>query len=386
MFAHLLVAVDDEQCLPAVWHGNGEYIMGSGVICGGHVSQAVCPDQDDSRPPICRKSFDVVVIGAGTGGYVAAIRAVAAWQDGRRRRETERTRWHVSDLGMHSDQGASRTRPCVEGDSAGVRVGRDDSVRHAHHQHDAGARPQGQDRRRAHQGHRVPVQEEQDHLGQGHGTARRSGQGRSRRWRQADARGERDHHRDRLGAAQCSRPSPSITRASSRATRPFTSRKCPKSLVILGSGAVGVEFASIYRRFGSEVTIIELVQRLVPVEDEAVSAELEKSFKKQGITVLTGTKVTKATVIGERREHRGRNARRQDEEDCRRHVARRHRPWTGHDRAWASKKLASRWSAATSRSTISIARRCRECLRSATSSRSEPACTRSLRTCRRWKV
>ncbi len=72
----------------------------------------------------------------------------------------------------------------------------------------------------------------------------------------------------------------------------------PRSLVILGSGAVGVEFASIYRRFGSEVTIIELVDRLVPVEDEAVSAELEKSFKKQGITVLTGTKVTGATSSG----------------------------------------------------------------------------------------
>jgi dihydrolipoamide dehydrogenase len=64
----------------------------------------------------------------------------------------------------------------------------------------------------------------------------------------------------------------------------------------MGSGAVGVEFASIYRRFGSEVTIIELLPRLVPVEDEAVSAELAKSFKKQGITSLTGTKVTKAAV------------------------------------------------------------------------------------------
>ena len=70
----------------------------------------------------------------------------------------------------------------------------------------------------------------------------------------------------------------------------------PKSLVIMGSGAVGVEFASIYRRFGSEVTIIELMPRLVPVEDEAVSAELEKAFKKQGIKSLTGTKVTKAVA------------------------------------------------------------------------------------------
>jgi len=70
----------------------------------------------------------------------------------------------------------------------------------------------------------------------------------------------------------------------------------PRTLVIMGSGAVGVEFASIYRRFGSDVTIIELLPRLVPVEDEAVSAELEKSFKKQGIKSLTGTKVTKAVA------------------------------------------------------------------------------------------
>ena len=71
-------------------------------------------------------------------------------------------------------------------------------------------------------------------------------------------------------------------------------KEVPRSIAIMGSGAVGVEFASIFRRFGSEVTIIELLPRLVPVEDEAVSAELERSFKKQGIKVLTGTKVTSA--------------------------------------------------------------------------------------------
>jgi len=73
-------------------------------------------------------------------------------------------------------------------------------------------------------------------------------------------------------------------------------KEVPKTLVIMGSGAVGVEFASIYRRFGSEVTIIELLPRLVPVEDEAISAELEKSFGKQGIKSLTGTKVTTAAA------------------------------------------------------------------------------------------
>jgi dihydrolipoamide dehydrogenase len=75
-------------------------------------------------------------------------------------------------------------------------------------------------------------------------------------------------------------------------------REVPKSIVILGSGAVGVEFASIFRRFGSEVTIVELLPRLVPVEDEAISAELQKCFKKQGIAIHTGTKVTKATASG----------------------------------------------------------------------------------------
>jgi dihydrolipoamide dehydrogenase len=73
-------------------------------------------------------------------------------------------------------------------------------------------------------------------------------------------------------------------------------REVPRSLIILGSGAVGVEFASIFRRFGSEVTVIELLPRLVPNEDEAISAELEKSFRKQRIAVHTGTKVTKAVA------------------------------------------------------------------------------------------
>jgi dihydrolipoamide dehydrogenase len=68
----------------------------------------------------------------------------------------------------------------------------------------------------------------------------------------------------------------------------------PKSIVIMGSGAVGVEFASVFRRFGSDVTLIELLPRIVPIEDEAVSTELERSFRKQGIKVLTGTKVTSA--------------------------------------------------------------------------------------------
>jgi len=73
-------------------------------------------------------------------------------------------------------------------------------------------------------------------------------------------------------------------------------REIPKSIAVLGSGAVGVEFASIFSRFGSDVTIVELLPRLVPNEDAAVSAELERQFKKLKIKVLTSTKVTAATA------------------------------------------------------------------------------------------
>ncbi|MFN2483200.1 MAG: dihydrolipoyl dehydrogenase [Pyrinomonadaceae bacterium] len=67
----------------------------------------------------------------------------------------------------------------------------------------------------------------------------------------------------------------------------------PKSLIVLGSGAVGVEFASIYSRFGAQTTIVELLPRLMPLEDEEVSKEIEKAFRKRKITALTGTKLEK---------------------------------------------------------------------------------------------
>src|ERR1700751_2771973 len=65
----------------------------------------------------------------------------------------------------------------------------------------------------------------------------------------------------------------------------------PKTLIVVGAGAVGVEFASIYNSFGTQVTILEALPRVVPVEDEEISAELEKSFKKKGINIQTGCMV-----------------------------------------------------------------------------------------------
>jgi len=69
----------------------------------------------------------------------------------------------------------------------------------------------------------------------------------------------------------------------------------PKSMLIIGAGAVGVEFASIFNRFGTKVTVIEMLPRLVPVEDEEVSKELERCFKKTGIRCETGAKADNIT-------------------------------------------------------------------------------------------
>lgn len=71
----------------------------------------------------------------------------------------------------------------------------------------------------------------------------------------------------------------------------------PRHLLVLGAGAVGVEFASVYRSFGCEVTVVELADRLVPVEDDEVSAEFERVYRKRGINVFTGTQITGVEVL-----------------------------------------------------------------------------------------
>jgi len=67
----------------------------------------------------------------------------------------------------------------------------------------------------------------------------------------------------------------------------------PKSLLVIGSGAIGIEFASFYRNMGAEVTVVEMLDRILPVEDEEISAFARKSFEKQGIKILTSAKTTK---------------------------------------------------------------------------------------------
>ena len=66
----------------------------------------------------------------------------------------------------------------------------------------------------------------------------------------------------------------------------------PKSMLVIGSGAIGIEFASFYHTLGGEVTVVEVMDRIVPVEDEEVSAFVRKSLEKQGMKIMTGAKVT----------------------------------------------------------------------------------------------
>ena len=69
--------------------------------------------------------------------------------------------------------------------------------------------------------------------------------------------------------------------------------KMPKSLLVVGSGAIGIEFASFFRTMGAEVTVVEVLAQILPVEDAEIAALARKRFEKQGIKILTGTKVTK---------------------------------------------------------------------------------------------
>ena len=73
----------------------------------------------------------------------------------------------------------------------------------------------------------------------------------------------------------------------------MTLKKQPKKMVVVGSGAIGVEFAYFYNAIGTEVTVVEFMPNLVPIEDVEVSKQLEKSFKKSGIKVMTNSSVEK---------------------------------------------------------------------------------------------
>jgi len=79
----------------------------------------------------------------------------------------------------------------------------------------------------------------------------------------------------------------------------MTLKSQPKKLVVVGSGAIGIEFAYFYNSMGTEVTVVEYQPNIVPVEDEEISKQLERSFKKSGINILTSAEVTSVDTSGE---------------------------------------------------------------------------------------
>ncbi|HWQ00411.1 MAG TPA: dihydrolipoyl dehydrogenase [Vicinamibacterales bacterium] len=242
--------------------------------------------------------FDVIVIGAGTGGYVAAIRAA---QLGLRTAVVERQpalggtclnvgciptkalleHAHVLDLARNAQEWGLTGVGDVGVDMARVQARKDRIV---------GGLTKG-----------IEFLFRKHRIEWVRGTARLAGNLRV----EVDGASPRALRASRgiivaTGSTPRSIPGVEIDRR-----RIITSdeavalKEVPRSIAIIGSGAVGVEFASIFRRFGSAVTLVEILPRIVPLEDEAVSAELEKAFRRRGIEVLTGTKVTGAKVEGD---------------------------------------------------------------------------------------
>jgi dihydrolipoamide dehydrogenase len=244
--------------------------------------------------------YDLIIIGSGTGGYVAAIRAA---QLGLRTAVVERRpvlggtclNWgciptktllehaHALKIAQHAaDWGIT-----FDGAQATPRI---DLARvHARQENVVTGLTRG-----------VEFLFRKHHIEWIRGTARLAGVGR------VDVSGEASRRIEArevvIATGSAPRQVPGITMDGSRimtSDQAIHLQRVPASIAVMGSGAVGVEFASIFRSFGSAVTIVEVLPRLVPHEDEAVSNELAKAFRKQGIVARTSTRVVSADRDGE---------------------------------------------------------------------------------------
>ena len=241
--------------------------------------------------------FDLIVIGSGPGGYVAAIRAA---QLGLKTAIVEREllggvclNWgciptkallksgEVYEQLSHLDSyGLSVEKPSFDFDKI---VARSRGV----------AKQLNQGVAFLMKKHKIEVIEGDGQAGEGLAVAQ--GGGGAEGGRLAHGAGqERDpgHRRPRQGDPghrPCAGRRPHLDLSRS----PEWPRPCPKSLLVVGSGAIGVEFASFFRALGAEVTVIEALDRILPVEDEEVSKAAQKAFEKRGLKFRVGAKVTK---------------------------------------------------------------------------------------------
>ena len=141
---------------------------------------------------------------------------------------------------------------------------------------------------------RLPVQEEQDRLLPRRRPHRRAGQGRGhrRRWREADASRRR---RSRSPPARNSTPLPGVAIDEERivtSTGSLELKSVPKRLLVVGAGVIGLEIGSVWRRLGSEVTVVEFLDRILPGFDGEVAKQSQRIFQKQGFQFRLGSKVT----------------------------------------------------------------------------------------------
>ena len=231
-------------------------------------------------------SYDIMVIGAGPGGYVTAIRAA---QLGFKTAIVERE--HLG--GICLNWGCIPTKALLRSaEILALRAARQ-GLRPRSRGHDQ-ARPRGRGAalaRRletAQRRRRLPDEEEQDRRDLGRGRHRRARQDHGRAPRRSRRCSRLIPRRRARWAPAATRPSTSSSRrargrASSRASSPTASSiwtyfeamvppSIPKSLLVMGSGAIGIEFASFFRDMGAEVTVVELLPQILPVEDAEIAA------------------------------------------------------------------------------------------------------------------
>ncbi len=243
--------------------------------------------------------FDVVVLGAGPGGYVAAIRAA---QLGLRTAVVEERYWGgvCLNVGCIPSKALLRNAELAhiftkEAKTFGIQV--DGEIR-LRLRRGVPAQPQG--RRRPGQGRALPDEEERHHGVRRprhlHRRAHAAGRPVRRRVRPVTF----DHCIIAAGATTRLLPGTSLSERVVTYEEQILSDRLPESIIIAGAGAIGVEFAYVLHNYGVKVTIVEFLDRMVPLEDEEVSAELARRYRKLGIEVLTSTRVDAIDDSGEK--------------------------------------------------------------------------------------
>ncbi len=236
--------------------------------------------------------YDVVVIGAGPGGYVAAIRAS---QLGLKAAVVERQYWGgvCLNIGCIPAKALLHTADLLDEARDAKRFG----VVAQNVSLDFGAAMSNKDRVVKASTAGVSFLMKKHKIDTINGTARLAGRGSVQ---VTDADGKQStltakHIIIATGAKP--RDIPQIGAAFDEdrilsSTGALNLKEVPKSLLVIGAGAIGCEFASMYRAFGSEITVVEMLPRVVPLEDEEISAELGRAFTKRGIKIMTGAKLT----------------------------------------------------------------------------------------------